>query len=133
MKLFSFSWREETKNAFSAAGYSKSGNRISWGPNYQLVGDEIKNGHPVIIDATTGFLQLNDWHIWVVDGYQQYITYNKADPQNPFSSCLSYEYAYFHLNWGWDANDNGWYGLGNFTVDGEEYDYDMNVTLGMRP
>jgi len=132
-KCSSYSWREQTKNAFASAGYSKSGNRVSWGSNYQAVGDELKNGHPVIIDATTGFLQFNDWHIWVVDGYQQYITYNKADPQNPFSSCLSYEYAYFHLNWGWEGDDNGWYGLSNFTGDGEEYDYDMNVTLGMRP
>jgi hypothetical protein len=129
----SFTWREQIKNAFVAAGYTNAGNRIGWNSNYTIVNSEIQSGHPVIIDATTGFVQFNDWHIWVIDGYQQYITYHKSDPQNPFSSCLGTEYAYYHMNWGWGKDSIGWFGMGNFTVSGKEYDYDMNVTLGMRP
>jgi len=132
-KCNSFTWREDTKNAFASAGYSNLGKRVSWLSNYLTVISEIKTGHPVIMDATTGFVQFNDWHIWVIDGYQQYITHHKADPVNPFSSCLSADYAYYHMNWGWEGKNDGWFGMSNFMLDGKLYNYDMNVTLGMRP
>lgn len=130
----SFNWREDTKNAFSSAGYSNSGSRVSWSSGYGTVNAELQGGHPVIMDGTTGFINFNNWHIWVIDGYRNYITYHKADEQNPMSACLGYEYAYYHMNWGWDGKDNNaWYGMGGFWGDGHHYDYDLNVTLGTRP
>ncbi|TLV03921.1 C10 family peptidase [Dyadobacter luticola] len=133
-KCNSYCLREDIKNAFASAGYSNAGKRVSWLSNYATVNSELTGGHPVIMDATTKFLGFGDWHIWVIDGYQNYITYHKSDPQNPMSSCLGTEYAYYHMNWGWNGIvDDTWYGMNNFTVDGVKYDFDMNVTLGMRP
>lgn len=34
-------------------------------------------------------------HIWIIDGYRQYITYSSP--------------SYVHCNWGWGGNSDGWY------------------------
>ncbi|MBE9461936.1 C10 family peptidase [Dyadobacter subterraneus] len=131
----SFNWREDTKKAFQAASYSNMGTRKSWN-DYGVIDAiryEIEGGHPAIMDATTKFLGFNDWHIFDLDGFRRYKTYYKQDPNNPMSGCLGYEYYYFHINWGWNGSDNGFYGLNNFTGSGNVYDTALNVTYGMRP
>lgn len=127
-------WRENVKDAFQWATYSNSGHRVSFNSNSTSIKSELLSGHPVIIDGTTGPFNFNDWHIWVIDGYEESNYYYLIDPNDPNSGCLSVMQVFHHLNWGWNgAGPNAWYGLSGFIGAGSHYDTNLNVTLGMRP
>ena len=37
------------------------------------------------------------------------------------------------MNWGWHGDYNGWYGMGNLTVAGTNYNSNMHMIYGIRP
>ena len=56
-------------------------------------------------------------HAFVIDGYKYY-------GNNP----------YFHVNWGWNGNDNGYFILDAMTTSGgQNYGYAYCVTMGIKP
>ena len=125
-------WRGKIKDAFQFAGFSNRGQRVSFSSNQQWVKNELLSGHPVIMDGTTGFANFNDWHIWVIDGARGSFIHLPIDPNDPSAGCYGWGFAYYHLNWGWEGDDDAWYGISGFVGDGETYNTHLNVTIGMR-
>ena len=56
---------------------------------------DLDAGRPIIL---TGRSVFGGAHTWVTDGYGYF-----SDPQPGFPA------EYFHFNWGWGGNNNGWY------------------------
>ena len=125
-------WRQNIKDAFQFAGFSNSGQWVSFNGNGDWVKNELLSGHPVIMDGTTGPLNFNNWHIWVIDGASGGTIHYLNDPNDPNSGCMGWGFAYYHLNWGWEGEDDAWYGISGFVGDGETYDTNLHVTIGMR-
>jgi hypothetical protein len=69
----------------------------------------LNAGRPVLY----GSLGLGDAHYWVCDGY------------GDDGGGNSYEYVYFHMNFGWTGEDDGWYtlnglsGVGHYNISQE--------------
>jgi len=126
--------RPDVKNAFAVRGYSNHGSRGGYMSNLNTLKNELRTGHPAIMDGNTSF-NFDNWHIWVVDGLRE-IMYYYANSY-PEGSCTGIGTTYMHLNWGWGnaSGEDSWYAFNNFTPIGqtEEYDYALNVTYGMRP
>ncbi len=126
-------WRENVKQAFQGAGYSNAGNRISYIGSFSSIESEILTGRPVIMDGTTGNVccfqgTLNDWHIWVIDGYSYSTWYNRENGQ-----CMQYTAKNFHMNWGWGESYNNWCAIFNLSGGGSNFNSYLNATYGMRP
>lgn len=64
----------------------------------KLLQEQIQNNQPIIYNATT---QYNIGHAFVVDGYN--------------------ESQYFHINWGWDGVNNGFYDLNALSVNNQTF------------
>lgn len=48
-----------------------------------------------------------DGHVWVIDGYE-------------FIPSMSFTGQYFHINWGWHGERDGYYNMGVFnTINGQ--------------
>jgi hypothetical protein len=124
--------RHNIKTAFQAAGYSNSGSRVNFSNSTNQVRNELMSGHPVIMDGTNEFLGFDNWHIWVIAGFQETILHGVVE-LNGAPTCMAWTYNMYYLNWGWEGKDNGWYAMGNFTGNAQNYDTSLNVTLGMRP
>ena len=126
-----FTLRENIKSAFQAAGYSNSGKRSAFNSVLNDVRAELMGGHPVIMDGTNQFLGFNNWHIWVIAGFQETILHGVVE-LNGAATCMAWTYALYYLNWGWEGDSDGWYAGGNFMGDNQNYDTALNVTYGMR-
>ncbi|GGM91688.1 hypothetical protein GCM10010967_25910 [Dyadobacter beijingensis] len=126
-----FTWRENIKTAFQAAGYSNPGKRAAFSSVMDNVKGELMTGHPVIMDGTNQFLGFQNWHIWVIAGIQETVLHGVVE-LNGYPTCMAWTYNMYYLNWGWGDDDDNWYALGNFVGDGHNYDTYLNVTYGMR-
>jgi hypothetical protein len=101
-------------DAFNFMGYSNGG---SWGTlsnKYSSVKDDLQNGYPVIFTGTVQsywfYTTLNNWHIWVADGYRAYISYYiSVNNQTDITRCLPNRVEYIAMNWGWYGNCNGYF------------------------
>ena len=70
----------------------------------QTTYDLLKEGHPVLAQASTSS---GDGHVWVIDGYE-------------FIPSMSFTGQYFHINWGWHGERDGYYNMGVFnTINGQ--------------
>jgi len=80
------------------------------GYNYQTVVSNLKNRWPVILGAYNDYVNIlglysyptGSGHTWVCDGYIQSFT-------TDCESGIGYGTLYFHMNWGWNGQHNGWY------------------------
>ncbi|MCF0074535.1 C10 family peptidase [Dyadobacter sp. CY261] len=124
-------WRENIKDAFVAAGYSKPGTRVAWTTYENNALSELSFGYPAIIDGTKGTDDIGQFHIWVVDGIEAVNHY--VEPEDPYAQCIETRLRLYHLNWGWNGSDNGYYALGNFMGSALNYRSYLNVTYGFRP
>ena len=66
-----------------------------------------------------------DGHAWVVDGYNQ--------TTGCYENGLSYSYIYYYMNWGWNGGENGWFGCGDFTPAGYNFNYKSGAVVGIKP
>ncbi len=104
----------DVDDALSSLSYSSGG---SWGTlssKYNSVKDDLKSGYPVIFTGTVGsynpFATLNNWHIWVADGYRAYVSYYiSVNNQTDITRCLPNTVEYIGMNWGWYGNCNGYF------------------------
>ena len=95
--------------------------------NYATVENNLRWGQPVIFHGgrrtgTWPFYEFVDGHAWVGDGFNSYY-----DCQDGFT------YLYFHMNWGWNGSNNGWYAFNNFNPDGNTFNYQSGVVVNIRP
>lgn len=63
--------------------------------------DMLREGYPVIVTGLNSYSFIG--HAWLVDGYR-------------FAATLDYSGHYFHINWGWRGNRDGYYNLGVFNT-----------------
>ncbi|MBE6177598.1 MAG: hypothetical protein E7149_03725 [Rikenellaceae bacterium] len=94
--------------------------------NRDVICSELALNRPVFLSGfETGG---NNGHAWVIDGYKSrtkiYRTYYiQADGSELNWIYDETEYTYFHFNWGWHGDCNGYFQAGVFdTQEGFEYD-----------
>lgn len=92
----------------SSAKFSKEG----WIES--IVQTELSKNRPVYC---CGSLEDGGSHAFVIDGYK-YID----------------DIPYFHVNWGWNGQDNGYFLLDNMTTSGgKNFGYGYSLTMGIKP
>jgi len=80
----------------------------------KIIQTELLDGRPVYCCGT---LASGGSHAFVIDGYQ-----------------IVNGVSYFHVNWGWNGQDNDYYLLDNMTTsDGKNYGFAYSLTLGIKP
>lgn len=100
------------------------------------LGNEVKNGYPVILkggEKVTKWLIFDTYqkgHAWVSDGYRRYkvvVLVNKGR-WGPQPTCVNgYNY---HMNWGWNGFNNGWYS--SLSVDDYDFTYESKMVYNIR-
>jgi len=81
--------------------------------NYDIatVKQELRLNRPVILSGTETDEEYS--HMWVCDGLIRkkicYIDVNGNTVVYPYGASLM-----FHMNWGWDGTENGWFSFQNF-------------------
>lgn len=95
--------------------------------NYMTVENNLRWGQPVIFSGgrrggSWPFYSYDDGHCWVGDGFNAYY-----DCQNGISTL------YFHMNWGWNGSNDGWYAFNNFNPGGNTFNYRSGVVVNIRP
>ncbi len=75
--------------------------------NSTTVYNELIQQKPVIL---AGFPASGPGHAWVADGFQK-IFQCSFDENGTVNG--GFGYTFFHMNWGWPANDNNWDGFYN--------------------
>jgi len=77
----------------------------------ELIINELTHNRPLIYGGID--LENSVGHTFVCDGYQ--------------------DESYFHFNWGWGGQYNGYYYLDSLIVAGYHYDYQHDVVIGIKP
>jgi hypothetical protein len=95
-------------------GYDPGMQRISCDGNEDLMRQELDAGRPILMSGYprpgTG---LEDGHAFVCDGYA--------------------ENDYFHFNFGWSGDDDGYYLLKRLTPGFNDYSADQTAWIGLQP
>ncbi|TRZ42480.1 C10 family peptidase [Robertkochia solimangrovi] len=117
------------KNHF---GYT-SANQSSY--NYNTVEQQLRYNRPVILGGGRDagwwiFHSYADGHMWVCDGFRRSKTCI-FDDNGDLITAVSY--LYFHMNWGWSGNENGWYGFNNFDPGNYTFNYDVKMIYNIIP
>lgn len=88
----------------------------------EMLYNNLANVGPVLYDGST---INNEGHAFVFDGYKE------EDGE-----------VYFHVNWGWDGQSDGWFAVGALdpyaqgtggASSGEGFNYGQNATFGIQP
>jgi hypothetical protein len=111
--------------------------------NYVTVESELYGGHPVILSggSISKFLFFNvysDGHAWVADGvtevtYYKCIAYIPVDDISGLWWDQTANYLYFHMNWGWSGQYDGWYGFQGFNPGSYTFNYKPAMITNIRP
>ncbi|MGF7082550.1 C10 family peptidase [Mucilaginibacter sp. UYCu711] len=106
--------------------------------NYINVVSNLNGGMPVLVSATYNnpFFGIATGHEWVCDGYTD-LVWNYCDVDG---NAYGGEFMYLHMNWGWNgtANDYAYYGLVNWTPNGDPtnyhfYQYNQKMIYNIHP
>lgn len=120
----------KAKTALSNYGYT---NVIQDDYNHNSVKAYIDANKPVYLSRGeySGFLGLNyTGHAWVADGYQDSY-FCIFDDQGQITG--GYGYLFFHMNWGWSGQQNGFFGFNNFNPNGNNYNDRKKMILYTKP
>lgn len=94
--------------------------------DYNIVKSDLNRNLPVLLEGKEKPLISFDfshvWHVWVCDGYR-----TRYDCQNGIG------YLYFHMNWGWYGNHNGWYGFNTWNPGGTNLKYFQHFAHNINP
>lgn len=121
-------------SVFSGAGYSNSGSLVDFAPNQAQLKTDLNAGYPVVISGRTCSTCYGGWHIWVIDGFRQ-TTYYNLDCNGYSPVCVDSASLFYSMKWG-HANyggADGWYGVGNFSENGDLYDTALKINVNARP
>jgi len=89
--------------------------------NYQYpqpIKTEIDYNRPVIFRGEDA----SGSHAWVCDGYKEQ---HFCEEDN--GVVYSWIYLYYHLNWGWNGSQNGWFAYNNFGMFGNNQKVILNI------
>lgn len=93
--------------------------------NYENVKNELRANRPVIFSGGRKgnwliFPVFRDGHQWVCDGFRS------------IQDCQSGS-LFFHMNWGWYGDSDGWYGFQGFNPGVHDFNYKSEVIVGIHP
>jgi len=77
---------------------------------FSLIKNEIDCGRPVLY---SGANDDEEGHAWIVDGYD--------------------ENGFFHVNWGWDGDYDGFFAPGNMLLETSLYNNSITAIIGIQP
>jgi hypothetical protein len=93
-----------------------------WGNyNYQVVRSNLAAGRPVILSGSGN----SGGHMWVCDGYM--------DTDYYYADCTGIGTLYYHMNWGWNGSNNGYFAFNNFTVAGMGFNNNTKMIYNIKP
>ncbi|MFB9293857.1 Spi family protease inhibitor, partial [Persicitalea jodogahamensis] len=124
-----FTYPSQVQNGLTTLGFSNGGNSTNF--IYSSLKIEIGNGYPVILWGSSCTTCFGDYHIWIADGIDEhrYSSFNCSTLQ-----CDEWIYTYVRMNWGWQGDYNGWYGVSSFNPAGTEYmNSNLRMITGIRP
>ena len=105
-------YADGAKRTLKNYGYSNAKKHLGFGSSNQKKAiDKLKSGRPVYLEGKSK----GGGHAWVIDGYRKIsvATINHGTRQA----------SYFHINWGWNGDRDGYYSCGNFdTTNGQSKD-----------
>jgi len=117
----------EARNSFvNHFGYSSNAKFISY--SISTVVQQLKWKYPVLMRGGDkkywgGLIPYySDGHAWVCDGFKS-ITYHDSGNS----------YLRFHMNWGWNGTNNGWYSCNNFNPGGYDFNYKTGCVINIHP
>lgn len=119
---------------FSRAGYSNDGDVVDFLDNLNTIYQELSNGYPIILSGTTCGTCLGAYHIWICHGIRiarDYTAMCNSEYGSPF--CYDVSSRYFLMDWGQYNQWNGWYGLGDFRMNGSLYNTYLKAHINIRP
>lgn len=90
----------------------------------QPITNNIDNGFPVIFDADNSAESVG--HMWACDGYER----RNFCVVDDYGNVISGTYLFFHMNWGWNGYNNGWFGYSNL---GGLYPDNKYVIVNIKP
>lgn len=97
--------------------YSTTTRYVDYTGNYNMLINELNYNKPIIFKG----LNSDDMgHIWVCDGYYK----------NVYTTFTT---LYFHINWGWDGNFNGYFASNQFNPGSENFNRDLGCIIGIKP
>lgn len=116
-------------------GFS-SATRSSYGVgDYRIIQSNLDAHQSVLLEGCAERPSLFNWnygkcHEWICDGYKE-VTFSHCNENGGYYSNV---YLYFHMNWGWDGNYNGWFGFASWNVPGvSNYQYGQDFTYNIHP
>lgn len=106
-----------------------SANQSSY--NKETVKQQLRWNRPVILGGgrKSGwwiFSSYKGGHMWVCDGFRRIFSWDE-DCSTGWSSL------FFHMNWGWGGDENGWYSFNNFNPDNHTFNYQVKMTYNIKP
>lgn len=122
----SSSTMDRTGNTLRSLGYySTQKLTYSGTSNYLVVEDELRANRPVIFSGGHQgswfiFPVYEGGHEWICDGFRS-------------GENCNYSTLFFHMNWGWAGQYNGWYGIGGFNPAGFDFNYKNDIIIGIHP
>ena len=87
-----------------------------------LMNEVLYNGRPAILTGQSP--NGGDGHAWVCDGGHRWSVCLSEDATFP-----AVTYNYFHMNWGWAGQYNGWFNYSNFTIPDLGYNFNSNKKM----
>lgn len=110
-------------------GFSSTATAASF--NYLTVESEIKANRPVILTgyATYAASTYSDGHCWVADGVHELITCPETLPDG--STIGGGGYLWFHMNWGWRGQNNGWFGYASADSGNLNFQYKRDMVYSI--
>ena len=103
--------------------------------NSETVKQQLRWKRPVILgggrnDGWWIFNDYTDGHMWVCDGFRR----TKSCMFDDYGNLIgAVGYLYFHMNWGWGGNENGWYAFNNFNPGNNTFNYQVKMVYNIKP
>jgi len=112
----SFAWPVNAKDAFNSYfNYYVDIVRREWYSKknwIKKIKNSLDNKYPVLYFGLSGTISV-EGHAFVVDGY------NSDDK--------------FHINWGWEGYDDGWFDFGAFESGGDNFNHHDRALINLHP
>lgn len=101
------------------------------GYNREILKQQLKLNRPVILGGGRDsgwwiFHDYSDGHMWVCDGYRSSYVWSE-------DCSMAWSYLFFHMNWGWGGNENGWYAFNNFNSGNNTFNYKVKMVCNIKP
>lgn len=117
-------WQDAIPDALTGAfNFTSYSNLTNYSPSSsQTVKANIDQNNPLLFYGVDN----GSAHLWVCDGYSRrnICTWDEQTQQ-----VFSVTYLFYHMNWGWNGDTNGWFGYttwgGNFSSN-QQYYHNIN-------